>query len=142
MAVIPDFEVSTAKAREVLPITYSRQDMIFNLQRVALLTTALGDSPPDASIIYQAMQDKVHQPYRQALVPGLGEILHSVTPATHAGLLGICVSGAGPTILALATENFETIANMIMDGFAKEGITCEWKLLEPADDGATVEPVS
>jgi homoserine kinase len=87
------------------------------------------------------MQDKIHQPYRQGLIPGLSDILASVTPKTHHGLLGICLSGAGPTILALATENFETIANAIIGRFTEEGITCEWKVLEPAEDGATVTEI-
>lgn len=87
------------------------------------------------------MQDKIHQPYRQGLIPGLSEILASVTPKTHHGLLGICLSGAGPTILALATENFEGIANAIIKRFNQEGISCEWKVLEPAEDGATVTEV-
>lgn len=87
------------------------------------------------------MQDKVHQPYRQSLIPGLSDILQSVTPATHEGLLGICLSGAGPTILALATGNFEMIAGVIMERFSREGITCEWKVLEPAEEGATMEEI-
>ncbi|KAF7505800.1 hypothetical protein GJ744_000471 [Endocarpon pusillum] len=121
VAVIPDFEVSTAKARECLPTLYSRPDMIFNLQRLALLTTALSDSPPDPTLIYEAMRDKIHQPYRSTLIPGLTQILESVTPATHEGLLGICLSGAGPTILALATGNFEGIAEAVMERFEREG---------------------
>lgn len=139
IAIIPHFEVATAKARSVLPSSYSRADVIFNLQRIALLPTALGRSPPDAEQIYLAMQDKVHQPYRKGLIPGLPEILSSMTPKTHPGLCGICLSGAGPTILALATENFESIAKVILDFFAKSGIQCEWKLLDPAEDGTTVE---
>ena len=108
------------------------------MQRIALLVTALGDSPPDPEMIYQSMQDKVHQPYRSGLIPGLTEILQSVTPKTHQGLLGICLSGAGPTILALATSNFEGIADAIISRFKTEGISCQWRLLEPAEDGATV----
>ncbi|OQO03483.1 hypothetical protein B0A48_10147 [Cryoendolithus antarcticus] len=138
IAIIPDFEVSTAKARSVLPTTYEKSDVIYNLQRVALLTTALGQSPPNAEMIYDGMQDKIHQPYRKTLIPGLTEILQSVTPASHPGLLGICLSGAGPTILALATDNFEHIATHSMDQFKKENISCTWKLLEPAYDGLTV----
>ena len=114
---------------------------IFNLQRLCLLVSALSDSPPNAELIYAAMKDKIHQPYRQALIPGLTEILDSVKPSTHPGLLGICLSGAGPTILALATDNFESIAKVIIDRFAQEGIKCDWKLLEPAEDGATVAEV-
>ncbi|KAF2142942.1 uncharacterized protein K452DRAFT_248579 [Aplosporella prunicola CBS 121167] len=138
IAIIPQFEVSTAKARGVLPEKYSRADMVFNLQRIALLTTALGESPPDPGMIYEGMQDKVHQPYRKTLIPGLTEILQSVTPKSHPGLLGICLSGAGPTILALATHNFDNIANHIIDDFKKNNIECIWKLLEPAEEGTTV----
>lgn len=86
VALIPRFELSTAKAREVLPAQYSRKDVvchspflsqlctlkpspqIFNLQRLAVLTTALGQTPPDPELIYEAMKDRVHQPYRKALV--------------------------------------------------------------------------
>ncbi|KAG9246378.1 ribosomal protein S5 domain 2-type protein [Calycina marina] len=138
IAIIPQFEVATAKARQVLPDSYSRADVVFNLQRIALLPMALGKSPPEAEQIYLAMQDKVHQPYRKGLIPGLSEILQSVTPKSHSGLCGICLSGAGPTILALATENFDSIAKVILDIFAKQDIKCDWKLLEPAEDGSTV----
>jgi homoserine kinase len=78
IAIIPDFEVPTATARGVLPKQYSSKDMvyifvlrliqIFNLQRLAVLTTALTRSPPDPELIYLAMQDRVHQPYRKNLV--------------------------------------------------------------------------
>ncbi|CCC10833.1 hypothetical protein SMACR_07850 [Sordaria macrospora] len=137
VAIIPEFEVPTAKAREVLPAEYPRADVTFNLQRIALLPVALGQSPPDPELINLAMQDKLHQPYRQVLIPGLTKIVESMTPATQPGLLGVCLSGAGPTILALATENFETIAEKIIEEFKSNNITCRWELLEPAD-GTTV----
>ncbi|OIW23582.1 homoserine kinase [Coniochaeta ligniaria NRRL 30616] len=137
VAIIPQFEVPTHKAREVLPAEYSRNDVTFNLQRIALLPVALGQSPPDPDLIYLAMQDKLHQPYRQTLIPGLSEIVESMTPASQPGLLGVCLSGAGPTILALATSHFEEIAENIMARFKRQGIECGWKLLEPAE-GTTV----
>jgi homoserine kinase len=92
------------------------------------------------------MRDKIHQPYRKGLIPGLTEVLDSISPKSHPGLLGICLSGAGPTILALATDNFEHIAKSIVtlltnhkvDG---KSVTCEWKLLQPAEDGATVTEI-
>ncbi|KAL8659245.1 MAG: hypothetical protein Q9202_007220, partial [Teloschistes flavicans] len=138
VVIIPDFEVSTAKARKVLPSQYSRADVVFNMQRIAILTHALGQSPPDPELIYSGMQDAIHQPYRKELIPGLTEILQSVKPKTHPGLLGICLSGAGPTILALATDNFEHIAQEIIKKFAEANMQCRWSLLEPARDGATV----
>ncbi|KAJ1017805.1 hypothetical protein NDA16_005122 [Ustilago loliicola] len=140
IAIIPDFQVSTALARAALPSSYSKQDLIFNLQRLAVLTTALTRSPPDSFLIYQAMQDKVHQPYRKNLIPGLPDILASVTPSTHPGLLGICLSGAGPTILALATENEHTIAHEIVNTFREKGgiQKCDTKFLSVTEDGAQV----
>ncbi|KXJ88077.1 homoserine kinase, partial [Microdochium bolleyi] len=133
VAIVPQFEVPTAQSRGVLPKTYPRQDVIFNLQRIALLPVAFGQSPPDPDLIYLAMQDKLHQQYRQGLVPGLTGVLESMSPATQKGLLGVCLSGSGPTILALATDNFEEIAERIIGLFRKQDITCKWMLLEPAE---------
>lgn len=103
-----------------------------------MLTTALARSPPDAGLIFQAMQDRVHQPYRKHLIPGLPRILASVTPSTHAGLLGICLSGAGPTILALATDDERRIADTIVAEFKKDGIKCAAEFLHVTQDGAQV----
>jgi homoserine kinase len=109
----------------------------FNLQRIALLPVALGQSPPDPELIYLAMQDRIHQPYRQTLIPGLGEVVESMNPNTQAGFLGVCLSGAGPTILALATGNFEEIANQIIkilkQNNPKKDMECTWQVLEPAE---------
>jgi len=132
VAIIPRFELSTAKAREVLPSSYSRKDLVFNLQRLAVLTTALAQSPPDPELIYEAMKDRVHQPYRKGLIPGLPEVTSNITPSTHPGLLGICLSGAGPTILALATGGFEAIAEDARAIFRTKGVEVDWKLLTVA----------
>ncbi|PFH54719.1 hypothetical protein AMATHDRAFT_134155 [Amanita thiersii Skay4041] len=130
IAIVPRFELSTARAREVLPTTYSRKDLVFNLQRLAVLTTALGQTPPDPELIYEAMKDRIHQPYRKSLIPGLPEVTSSITPSTHPGLLGICLSGAGPTILALATHGFEEIAEDSRDIFKGVGVEIDWQVLE------------
>lgn len=140
VAIIPNFQVPTAKAREVLPKEYPRQDVTFNLQRIALLPVALGQSPPNPDLIYLAMQDKLHQQYRQKLIPGLGEIVESMSPSSQEGLLGVCLSGAGPTILALATSNFEQIAERIISRFRKENIDCQWLILEPAEGTKVIRP--
>lgn len=117
---------------------------MFNLQRLAVLTTALGQSPPDPELIYEAMKDRVHQPYRKSLVcslflsyarfqffqiPGFPEVISTITPSSHPGLLGICLSGAGPTILALATDGFEAIGEGARLIFQKSGIQIDWKVL-------------
>jgi homoserine kinase len=138
VAIIPRFELSTAKARAVLPESYSRKDLVFNMQRLAVLTTALGQTPPDPELIFEAMKDRVHQPYRKTLIPGLPAVTSLITPASHPGLLGICLSGAGPTILALATHNFDSIAGKIQEIFQQEQIEVDWKILEVAG-GSTVD---
>ncbi|KAI0271627.1 homoserine kinase [Gloeopeniophorella convolvens] len=139
VAIIPRFELSTAKAREVLPESYSRKDLVFNMQRLAVLTTALSRSPPDPDLIYEAMKDRVHQPYRRSLIPGLPEVTSSITPNTHPGLLGICLSGAGPTILALAVGGFEAIAEDARKIFREKGIEVDWLLLDVVSEGSYVE---
>lgn len=141
---------------------------VFNLQRLAVLTTALARSPPDPELIFEAMKDRVHHPYRMPLVssrlsqpssfsplhhscsitsnrvadqqiPGLPKILTSVTPSTHPGLLGICLSGAGPTILALATDNFDAIAGEIVKIFKEVEVEVDWEVLEVDERGSWVE---
>ncbi|KAI0063220.1 homoserine kinase [Artomyces pyxidatus] len=137
VAIIPRFELSTARAREVLPESYSRKDLVFNLQRLAVLTTALAQSPPDPGLIYEAMTDRVHQPYRSALIPGLPEVTSTITPSTHPGLLGICLSGAGPTILALAVDGFEKIAEDARAIFRTRDIEVDWKVLDIVQEGSS-----
>ncbi|GAA6063703.1 hypothetical protein JCM10212_004430 [Sporobolomyces blumeae] len=109
VVVVPKFEVETAKARGALPDSYARSDVVFNLQRLAVLTASLSTSPLDPAVIWEAMRDKVHQPQREGLIPGLSKIVNTMTPATHPGLLGICLSGAGPTILALVSNEGQDV---------------------------------
>lgn len=132
--VVPDFELPTREARAVLPDRYSREDAVFNLQRVALLATALQHPHPD--LVAEAMRDRWHQPYRQALIPGLEEILQLTSMP---GLLGVSLSGAGPSVLALAIDNFEQIGQNIQFQFSRHGIQSEVLILEIERRGAVIE---
>lgn len=133
VVVVPDFELATAKARAVLPGHYSRADAVFNLQRVALLATALSDARPE--LIAEATRDRLHQPYRQDLIPGLQE---SLDLKNVAGLLGVSLSGAGPSVLALAVENFAEIGERIQANFDRHGIGSEVLVLDIEERGAEV----
>ena len=98
---IPQLRLETQQARSALPNSYSRADAVFNLQRVALLVGALasGSAPElanDPELFATALADRLHQPYRAPLVPGLREALRLRTP----GLLGVALSGAGPSLIA------------------------------------------
>lgn len=94
LAVIPDFWLSTEKARAALPDWYEKKDVIFTLGHSSLLVAAFAQNRLD--LLAEAMQDKIHQSYRASLIPGLSEIL---SDAVSYGALGVALSGAGPTSL-------------------------------------------
>src|SRR6266478_2400157 len=113
--VVPDFLLPTSEARRVLPAFYSREDTIFNVQRSALLITALATGVTDA--FPTALEDRLHQPYRFHLVPGLEEITHLRAP----GLLGCALSGAGPSILVFYERGHENVCELVQRVFAAHG---------------------
>jgi homoserine kinase len=76
---------------------------------------------------------------RFSQIPGLPEVTSSITPDTHPGLLGICLSGAGPTILALALSGFEVIAEDARKIFREKGVEVDWKVLDIVTEGSRVE---
>jgi len=132
--VVPDFDLPTSKARAVLPETYPRQDAIFNLQRAALLIAALATGAPAA--FPAALEDRLHQPYRAPLVPGLEEILKLRAP----GLLGCALSGAGPSVLVFYERGREEVCNLVRQIFALHGHDSEVLHTPIADKGYELEP--
>jgi len=113
--VVPDFLLPTAEARAVLPEHYSRQDAVFNVQRSALLIAALATGTTSA--FPAAFQDRMHQPYRYSLVPGLEEIVNLRAP----GLLGCALSGAGPSILVFYEKEYAQVCDLVRQIFALHG---------------------
>lgn len=94
LVFIPDTELSTHQARSVLPAMVSMKDAVFNLSRAALLISSL--TTEEWSVLPEALQDRLHQQQRGALIPAFGA-LSGV--AREAGAIGATISGAGPTIL-------------------------------------------
>jgi homoserine kinase len=141
VTVSPRFEVKTIDARNVLPKHYKLEDVVFNLQRITQLTVALGAEKLDPEMIHFAMQDRIHQPYRQTLIPGVQELLYKLTPSSDNGLLGVCISGSGPTVLALVhrNANAQAIATKIQNIFLKKGIESDARILEIERQGAHYE---
>jgi homoserine kinase len=123
VVLTPDLRLSTAAARRVLPDAIPRADAIFNLQRVALLFQAL--EAGEHGLLREALRDRWHQPYRQALVPGLEQALALTDP----DLLGVCLSGAGPSIVALAQNNVDRIADLLSGSYAPLGIPYRVRVL-------------
>ena len=127
--VVPDFHLPTVEARRVLPTHYSREDTIFNVQRSSLLITALATGVTDA--FPTALDDRLHQPYRLALVPGLAEIIKLRAP----GLLGCALSGAGPSILVFYEKGHEQVCDLVCAVFAANGRQSEVLCKEVAASG-------
>ncbi len=127
--VVPDFVLPTAEARAVLPDCYSKADTIFNVQRSALLIAAL--TTGTTSAFPAALDDRLHQPYRMALVPGLDEILKLRAP----GLLGCALSGAGPSILVFYERGYEPVCDLVRQVFALHGHAAEVMQARIAGEG-------
>lgn len=127
--VVPDFVLPTSHARSVLPDCYPRADAIFNVQRAALLMAAIATG--SVSAFPAALEDKFHQPYRAALVPGLDDILKLRAP----GLLGCALSGAGPSILVFYERGYEQVCDLVRQVFALHGRASEVLLAPVAECG-------
>lgn len=113
--VVPDFPLPTKEARRALPESYSKADTVFNVQRAALLTAALATGSTTA--FPAAFEDRLHQPYREPLVPGLADILKLRAP----GLLGCTLSGAGPSVLVFFEKGNEQVCDLVRQIFAHHG---------------------
>ena len=105
--VVPDYALPTEEARKVLPDKYSRADAVHNLQRAAVLTAQLFSGKAELHRCF--FDDRWHQPFRSHLVPGLPEVL----ALTHPDLLGVCLSGAGPSLLAFTRGDTVAIGELI-----------------------------
>jgi homoserine kinase len=97
--VLPESPVATSKARGLLPPNYDRQDVVMNLQCVALLTAAFALGRAD--LMQLATRDRLHQPYRAEISPLLPALLPLA--GSH-GVISITLSGAGPAVMLLVEE--------------------------------------
>jgi homoserine kinase len=96
IVVLPAEPLATSKARAVLPASYSRADVVANIQSVAMLGLAFAQGRAD--LLPMAMRDRVHQPYRAQFCPLLPRLLPL---AGNHGILGAALSGAGPAVLVV-----------------------------------------
>jgi homoserine kinase len=132
IVVTPSSTLETKKSRAVLPQTVSRADAVHNLQRTALFVAAIEERRFE--LLWDAMEDRLHQAARQSLIPGLGDVLKM---PRMAGLLGVALSGAGPSVIALATDRFDEIGKAIAARFERNGVSSSIRVLEAAQEGLT-----
>jgi len=129
--MIPDFTLRTQKARDALPNLVSMQDAVFNVSRAALMVAALLTG--DYSKLAAATDDKLHQPYRMGLVPGMEKIFQR---ARKCGAKGVFLSGAGPSVIAVFqggefADEMTRHLEMMPDKW-------ELRVIEPDSDGAVI----
>ncbi|MEZ2346752.1 homoserine kinase [Terriglobus sp. RCC_193] len=121
LVVMPDSSLSTKKARAMLPESYSKADTIANVQRVAMLTAAFAQGRGD--LLSRAMEDRMHQPYRAPVCPLLPFLLPL---AGSRGVLGVALSGAGPSVLLILESGHQEAAKDAVGMILREsGINAE-----------------
>ncbi len=134
VVAIPNFELSTEEARSVLPTQVSRADAIFNTAHLGLLLRGLATGRGDW--LAAALQDKLHQPYRQKLITGYDAVNSA---AMNAGAYGMVISGAGPTLLALTDQAHSTdVVAAMATAWQQQGIIASVRSLSIDNQGATI----
>jgi homoserine kinase len=134
VAVTPAFELETKRARAVLPRQVAHSEAVFNVQRAAFLMAQLVRGRSEG--LREAMRDALHQPYRSALLPGLGDIL---SMEDLDGLLGLALSGAGSTVVAFADSGEAEIGRRMREIFSKNGFDSQVRMLKADNQGLRVE---
>jgi homoserine kinase len=125
----PQLGLATAVSRRALPAKVPLGDVVFNMQHVALLLGALQSGR--AADFREALRDRLHQPYRQRLVPGLRRLL----AVRHPDVIGFCLSGAGPSIAAFATGTTAAVEAIFRDAYRKERIACTVRTVKVHREG-------
>lgn len=120
----PHVGLATSKSRQALPATVPLIDAVANMQSVLLLVRAI--QTEDDSAFADSLQDRLHEPFRQSLVPGLKEI----QLIKHPSLIGACLSGAGPSVVAFAREDAPTIERLMSDVYKQLNVDVEIRILK------------
>ena len=130
---IPDVPMPTKQARSLLAAKVSRQDAVYNLGRVGMLVNALATG--DFTYFSLATEDRLHQPARQTIFPAMKNIFRA---ALASGALGVFLSGAGSSVLALTRDREMTIGYEMAEAASKSGVGGTFKITRPTSQGAHV----
>ncbi len=131
--VIPRFEVITQQARAVLPDEVGFDDAVFNVSRAACTLAALVAGRWE--VLSTVMQDRLHQPYRAPLIPGMEEV---ITAAEEAGAYGAALSGSGSTIVAFAADRQDAILEAMVEAFANFNVEATACWTRASNQGAVI----
>ena len=132
---IPDYKLLTELARSVLPKEINFKDAVYNIQKSAQLITAITNGNED--IMRSALKDRIHQPYREKLIPGMVDIIEKLR--NEKNVLGCVLSGAGPTLAVITKgDNIDNIKQIVHKIWYDLDIKYQIMTFDPANQGATV----
>ncbi|MEN2998604.1 MAG: homoserine kinase [Brevinematia bacterium] len=136
--VIPEFEIPTSEAREVLPKTYSREDVIFNIR--SSLSLVLGVTKNDINLVSLGLRDRIHQPYRAKLYKGFEKLLELGRGDISENFVGSFVSGSGPTICCVFSDqpSFDEIEKLRSIISQRTDIPYDLQILSVDNSGARI----
>jgi len=134
IVVIPELEISTEKARDILPSKIPLSDAIFNLSHLAILISSLKKERWENLLF--ATEDRMHQPYRKALFPEMEEVFQA---AVKEGARGVFLSGSGSTITALSDKEEEKIGKAMQNALTKKMIKSKVMVLKVDGKGSEVK---
>ena len=134
VVVVPDFHLLTSDARAVLPTSVDLSTAVFNISRTSLLVAALATG--DFRLLGIAADDKLHQPYRENLIPGLRDVFQAAKSVDEN--VAVALSGAGPSIVALCADNSAEIGESMRQAFLKHNIDSRAMVLDIDEEGAIV----
>ncbi|MBQ2870529.1 homoserine kinase [bacterium] len=135
MVCVPDYELATDIARSVIPKEIPLKDAAFNLRRSAMFVHAV--STKDEKLMKLALTDKLHQPYRMNLVPGLSEIIENLKHEED--VLGCVLSGAGPAVLVITTGNSQDrIKEIVKNTWYNLNVKSDVNILKVEEKGAFI----
>ena len=132
--VTPDLPLATSDMRRALPRNIPLQDAVFNLSHTALLLEAL--RAEDQRLLAQAMQDRLHQPYRARFIPAFQAVCQA---GLAAGAAGAALSGAGPSVLAFAFGREAEVGQAMAQAFEQHGVAAHWRSLPIDLQGLQIE---
>ncbi len=138
--LIPEFSLATQKAREILPTMIPRQDGVFNVSRSSFLTAAMLRG--DLELLKYALEDRLHEAYREDLIPGFSFLRQKVADLD---IIGSALSGAGPSMLLFVDNQKEKVESikrdvlpLLQEATERSGVLWNYRFMSGCNEGISI----
>ena len=134
VAVVPDFHLFTTDARAILPASVDLKTAVFNISRSSLLVAAMATG--DFRHLGISMEDRLHQPYRAMLIPGIDDVFKAAKNENAA----VAISGAGSSIVAFChSDNGREVGEKMRQAFLKHSVNSHVMMLDIDEKGTELQ---